>query len=159
MSANSLARENLREPRFAVTKRLADFFAEQCQHANGLPGTRAQRTRKNFIRQDAHRTVGRELVDDHGLAAHLRHRQQLAMRACHELHISGALRARAQQRDALVGDDQRGGRATNMFDGLLQNAFELVRAITRRTIRGPVSQQQLEVAVAGGDGAVQRLDG
>ena len=41
----------------------------------------------------------------------------------------------------------------------LQNSFELIRAVAGWTIRRAIRQQQLQVAIAGGDRAAQLVDG
>src|SRR2546427_10928316 len=86
-------------------------ISKQRQYPDGLADGGAQGAREDLVWKDAHGAVGRQLVDDDGPVSYLRQRQQLPVSAGHELRILSALVLRvlrAQQRNALVRDDQSG---------------------------------------------------
>lgn len=55
----------------------------------------------------------------------------------YQLRVPGPLPIRAQQRNVLLGNDQRRGRTTHMLERVLKNALLFVSPIARGMICGP----------------------
>src|SRR6266699_2902407 len=159
--ADRLAREDSRQPGIALGKELAEILAKQRQYPDGLADGGAQGAREDLVWKDAHGAVGRQLVDDDGPVSYLRQRQQLPVSAGHELRILSALVLRvlrAQQRNALVRDDQSGRGSAHLLDRLHQDPLQLIPAVARGLVCRAVAEQQLEIPVARFDGAIEPLD-
>ncbi|TLZ37046.1 MAG: hypothetical protein E6K24_03785 [Gammaproteobacteria bacterium] len=159
--ADRLAREDSRQPGITLGKELAEILAKQRQYPDGLADGGAQGAREDLVGKDAHGAVGRQLVDDDGPVAYLRQRQQLPVSAGHELRILAALVLRvlrAQQRNALVRDDQSGRGSAHLLDRLQQDPLQLISAVARGLVHRAVAEQQLEIPVARFDGARELLE-
>ena len=90
MTPLRLAREDVAEARIARGELRAARVAKQREHADGLAARLLQRARQNAVRNLRRRRAPvLQLVDDHRLAPHLRHRQQLPMGARDELIVRG----------------------------------------------------------------------
>src|ERR1700686_1732509 len=71
--ACGLAREHVGETRVAVAKLLGGRIAEQCKYTGRAAARVPERAGQNAIRPGTGCAAWRELIDDDGLAAYLRH--------------------------------------------------------------------------------------
>ena len=132
---------------------------EQRQYADrSLVGTR-DRARQHAVGLALVACLELHLVDDHGLAADLRRRHQVAVRARHQAGVDGVLGVPAHHHQALVRDDDRGQAALDALNRGAQDRLELVAAaVFAAGIAGADRQQHVEVAILLCERAAEALD-
>ncbi len=133
---------------------------EQHEHAVHALRTVHHGTREDLVRDVGERARVRGRVGRHGLAMELRPPQHLAMRAREDLraHARWRVAGRAAHRDVLVRNQQGAHGAAEMVDATLHELGEVVRGIAAVGFFMRRAEQQLEVAVAHDEAALQVAD-
>ena len=159
MMLAALRAQHIPEARIAILKLSSRFIAEQREHSGRAAARVAQRTGKNAIRNRAQRAAGGQAVDDDRLAAYLRHRQQLTVRARDHLAVRRLAARRADEHDALVRNKQRAHRAAQVVVRLLQDSLQLIGVVTDGVGRGGgIREQELQVLIERAHGAAEIKD-
>ena len=138
------ARQQVREMHVAADEFRRVELAEQRQHAGGAAAALAQRTGEDAVRNRHLPGLRRDPVDDQRIAARLRDRQQLFLRARED---GGVGAFRPGERQALVGHHDAREHALQMPGGVGQQRLQVVRAAGLRMAAGH-RQQQFEILVA-----------
>jgi hypothetical protein len=125
--------------------------AEQREEAHHAVGDVPHRCGHQLVRRQA--VVAADPVDDHRALLQLRPAQQVTVRARDDAGVrrAGRVAVRPHDRDALLRDDQRAERAVEVIDGRLHEPAQLVGVARVVGLVDGSVEQQVEVAVTGGE--------